>query len=338
MLNPVRALAGARRFVRVLALALPLAALAAAANPTWIQQAELAASDGLAGDQFGWSASVSGDTAVFGAVSRNSAQGTAYVLLRSDGTWSQQQELTASDGAADDQFGYSVSVSGDTAVIGAWGKAIDSQINQGAVYVFVRNGGVWTQQQELTAPDGAGGDGFGLSVSVSGDTALIGAPGNGVAYVFVRSGGVWRQQQELTASDSVAGDYFGYSVSVSGGTAVIGALARNNYRGAAYVFALSGGAWGQQQELIASDGAADDEFGYAVAMSGNTVLIGAPGKNGSQGAAYGFALSGGVWGQQQELTASDGAAGDSFGDSVSVSGATAVIAAYHKNTAETTNE
>ncbi len=269
---------------------------------------------------------------MFGAVSRNSAQGTAYVLLRSDGTWSQQQELTASDGAADDQFGYSVSVSGDTAVIGAWGKAIDSQINQGAVYVFVRNGGVWTQQQELTAPDGAGGDGFGLSVSVSGDTALIGAPGNGVAYVFVRSGGVWRQQQELTASDSVAGDYFGYSVSVSGGTAVIGALARNNYRGAAYVFALSGGAWGQQQELIASDGAADDEFGYAVAMSGNTVLIGAPGKNGSQGAAYGFALSGGVWGQQQELTASDGAAGDSFGDSVSVSGATAVIAAYHKNT------
>jgi uncharacterized protein (TIGR03437 family) len=279
------------------------------------------------GDQFGWSESVSGNTAVIGAASKNNAEGAAYVFVLSGGVWSRQQELTASDAAADDELGYSVSVSGDTAVIGAWGKAL----NQGAAYVFVRSNGVWTQQQELTASDGAGGDGFGFSVSVSGDTALIGAPGNGAAYVFVRSGGVWSKQQELTASDEAASDYFGYSVSVSGNTALIGASAKNTNQGAAYVFVQSGQVWTQQQELTASDGATDDSFGFSVSVSGGTSAIGAPGNSGSQGAAYGFLLSGGVWGQQQKVTASDGAAGDSFGNSVSVSGASAVIGAYHKN-------
>ena len=331
MLSPVLVPVVAGRLVRVLALVALLASLAAAANPTWTEQQELAASDGFVGDQFGWSVSVSGDTAVIGAVSKNNAQGAAYVLVRSSGAWTQQQELTAFDGAADDYFGFSASVSGDTAVIGAWNKTINSQSGQGAAYVFVRSGGVWTRQQELTASDGAWDDAFGYSVSVSGDTAVIGAPGNGAAYVFVRSGGVWSEQQELTASDETAGDYFGYSVSVSGGTALIGASAKNTNQGAAYVFVQSGQVWTQQQELTASDGAAKDSFGFSVSMSGGTAVIGAPGNNGSQGAAYGFALSGGVWGQQGKLTASDGAAGDSFGNSVSVSGASAVIAAYHKN-------
>ena len=332
MLSPVLVPAGASRFVRALALVVPLAALAAAANPPWTEQQELTASDGAANDNFGRSVSVSADTAVIGASSEINAQGAAYVLVRSGGVWTQQQELTASDGAVDDYFGFSVSVSGDTAVIGAWNKAINSQSGQGAAYVFVRSNGVWTRQQELTAPDGAWEDAFGFSVSVSGDTAVIGAPGKnagqGATYVFVRSGGAWTQQQELTASDGAAGDWFGYSVSLSGSTAVIGALAKHNYQGAAYVFVLSGGVWGQQQELTASDGAAGDEFGYSVAVSGGTAVIGAPG---SRGAAYVFVRSGGVWGQPQKLTASDGAAGDSFGNSVSVSGDTAVIAAYHKN-------
>ncbi len=174
MLNPVLAPAGASRFVRALALAFSIAALAAAANPTWTEQQELAASDGLAYDEFGWSVSVSGDTAVIGASGRNNAQGAAYVWVRSGGEWSQQQELTASDGAMLDEFGYSVSVSGDTAVIGAWNKTINLQQQQGAAYVFVRSGGVWTMQQELTASDAAQDDGFGLSVSVSGETRFQG--------------------------------------------------------------------------------------------------------------------------------------------------------------------
>ena len=210
------------------------------------------------------------------------------MFVRSSGVWSQQQELTASDGAANDYFGYSVSVSGDTAVIGAYGKISD----QGAAYVFVRSSGVWSQQQKLTASDGAASDDFGYSVSVSGDTAVIGADGNnslqGAAYVFVRSSGVWSQQQELTASDGAANDYFGYSVSVSGDTAVIGAYGKNSFQGAAYVFVRSSGVWSQQQELTASDGAANDYFGGSVSVSGDTAVIGASGKNSNQGAAYVF--------------------------------------------------
>ena len=335
MLSPVLVPAGASRFVRALALVVPLAALAAAANPPWTEQQELTASDGAANDNFGRSVSVSADTAVIGASSEINAQGAAYVLVRSGGVWTQQQELTASDGAVDDYFGFSVSVSGDTAVIGAWNKAINSQSGQGAAYVFVRSNGVWTRQQELTAPDGAWEDAFGFSVSVSGDTAVIGAPGKnagqGATYVFVRSGGAWTQQQELTASDGAAGDWFGYSVSLSGSTAVIGALAKHNYQGAAYVFVLSGGVWGQQQELTASDGAAGDSFGNSVSVSGDTAVIAAYHKNADQGAAYLFVRSGGVWGQQQELTATDGVANDYFGVSVSVSGGTAAIGAVGRN-------
>jgi len=246
------------------------------------------------------------------------------------GAWTGQQELTASDGAMGDQFGGSVSLSGDTAVIGA----ADRNAYQGAAYVFVQSGGVWSQQQELIASDGAGSDAFGNSVSVSGDTALIGASGknsgHGAAYVFVRTSGVWTQQQELTASDGAAGDNFGWSVSLSGNMALIGAPDKSSYQGAAYMFTLSGGVWRQQQKLRAPDGAVGDKFGYSVSVSGNTAIAGAVGKNSSEGTAYVFVQSGTAWAQQRELTASDGAAGDWFGGSVSVSGNTALIAARAK--------
>ena len=221
-------------------------------------------------------------------------------------TWSQDQKLTASDGAADAYWGASVSLSGDgnTALIGAWGAKVGANTNQGAAYVFVRSGVTWSQDQKLTASDGAAGDAFGASVSLSGDgnTALIGAENatvgantaQGAAYVFVNSGGTWSQQQELTASDGAAYDQLGSSVSLSadGKTALIGTPDANAYQGAAYVFVLSGGIWSQQQKLTASDGAADAYFGASVSLSpdGNTALIGTPyatvGANTHQGAAY----------------------------------------------------
>jgi len=276
MLNSVLVPTGARRLVRVVGLVSLLAALAAAAGPggawkkagadeglrqaferaaqyslavapAWMQQQELIASDGAANDSFGVSVSVSGDTAVIGASAKNSGRGAAYVFVLSGGLWSQQQELTASDGAAFDEFGVSVSVIGDTALIGA----ISKNAYQGAAYVFVLSGGVWTQQQELTASDGAAGDGFGSSVSMSGDLALIGAGGKtvnsqvsqGAAYVFALSGTTWTQQQELTASDGGVFDQFGNSVSVSGNTVVIGAASKTinsqPNQGAAYVFAAT---------------------------------------------------------------------------------------------------
>jgi hypothetical protein len=248
----------------------------------------------------------------------------AQYPLAVDPTWTQQQELTASDGSVNDQFGESISVSGDTAVIGALNK----NSGQGAAYVFVRSGGVWSQQQELTASDGAANDEFGYAVAVSGDTVVIGAyqknSRQGAAYVFVRSVGVWSQQQELTTSDGAANDEFSYALAVSGDTAVIGAYQKNSRQGAAYVFVRSAGVWSQQQELTASDGAANDEFGVSVSVSGNTAVMGAFYKNSYQGAAYVFVDSGGVWSQQQELTAADGAANDFFGRSVSLSGDTAL--------------
>ena len=162
-------------------------------DPVWTQQAELTASDGAPSDNFGYSVAVSGDTAVVGAFEFNSpAKGAAYVFVRTGVTWSQQQELTASDAASGDWFGYSVSVSGDTAVVGAPQQV---SLGKGAAYVFVRSGANFSQQQKLTASDGAAGDLFGGSVAVSGDTAVVGAPeflstpeGKGAAYAFVRSG------------------------------------------------------------------------------------------------------------------------------------------------------
>ena len=311
-------------------------------DPTWTQQQELTASDGAASDYFGRSVSVSGDTAVIGAYYKNATQGAAYVFVRSGGVWSQQQKLTAGDGATSDYFGYSVSVSGDTAAIGAYSKTVGSNSSQGAAYVFVRSGTSWSQQQKLTAADGAAYDNFGASVSVSGDTAAIGAynktvgsnSSQGAAYVFVRSGTSWTQQQKLTAADGAGSDEFGASVSVSGDTATIGAyggnVGSNSQQGAAYVFVRSGTSWTQQQKLTASDGAANDDFGCSVSVSGNTAAIGAWGANNEQGAAYVFVRSGGVWSQQQKLTASDGAASDYFGNSVSVTGDTAAIGARGK--------
>src|SRR5207248_1409745 len=151
----------------------------------------------------------------------------------------------------------------------------------------------FTQQQELTASDGAAYDQFGYSVALSGDgnTALLGAYGKnaaqGEADRVTRWGATWSQQQELTASDGAANDQFGYSVALSGdgNTALVGAVYKNAYQGAAYAFTRSGATWSQQQELTASDGAANDRFGYSAALSGdgNTALLGAYGKNAAQG-------------------------------------------------------
>ena len=172
-------------------------------------------------------------------------QGAAYVFTCSGTpcTWTQRQELTASDGASGDEFANTVAVSGNTAIIGAPYK----NSYQGAAYVFTCSGTpcTWTQQQELTAADGAHGDVFGYSVAVSGETAIIGAIGNnssrGAAYVFTCSGTpcTWKQRQELTAYYGASGDVFGTRVALSGAMAVIGApgetIGNNSLQGAAYV-------------------------------------------------------------------------------------------------------
>ena len=309
---------------------------------TWTQQAELTAGDGVAGDTFGQSVALSGTIAAIGAPGHPSGtsevQGAAYVFVQSGTTWTQQAELTASDGAANDAFGNTVALSGTIAVVGAALHEVGANGSQGAAYVFVQSGATWTQQQELTASDGAESDGFGTSVGISGTTAIVGAihhtvgenPDQGAAYIFVRSGATWTQQQELSANDGVAGDELGDSVAISGTLAIASSTTHNEGQGAAYIFVQSGATWTQQQELTASDGEPSDNFGYCVGLSGTTAVVGAIYHTvGStlQGAAYVFAQSGTTWTQQGELAASDGAGDDLFGFAVSVSGTTAVVGA-----------
>ncbi len=305
----------------------------------WTQQQKLTAADGINNDLFGYAVAVSGDTAVVGAYGDDinfSAQGSAYVFVRSSGVWTLQQKLIAADADTADRFGWSVAVAGDTIVVGAQTDAA----NQGSVYVYTRSGTVWSEQQKLVAADGGPSDQFGESVAVVGDTAVVGAVRDnfdqGSAYVFTRSGTVWTQQQKLNAADAASNDGFGLSVGVAGDTAVVGAyrdiVGGAFDQGSAYVFTRSGTVWTQQQKLTASDAAANDRFGQSVAVTGDTAVVGAAwdnvGATADQGSAYLFTRSGTVWTEQQHLTASDGTDNDHFGVSVALAGDTALVGAY----------
>jgi hypothetical protein len=258
-----------------------------------------------------------------------------------------QARLPVTDGAAGDNYGAAVAVSGDTAVVGAPETAVSGKAATGVAYVFVRSSGVWKLQRKLTAGNGAAaGDRFGSAVAVSGDTVVIGARyadtvgiGNtGVAYVFVRSSGVWNLQQKLTAVDAAFNDDFGWSVAVSGNTVLVGARDRDTGAkadtGAAYVFVRSGASWAMQQILSVPEisAIAEDHFGESVAVSGNTALVGVPDADivGSPnaGVAYAYTRSGVVWTAAPVLYAVGSfATADRFGESVSLSGNTAVIGA-----------
>jgi uncharacterized repeat protein (TIGR01451 family) len=300
---------------------------------TWTQQQRLLASDAAAGDLFGSSVSISGDTVVVGASSADTPggfgfdTGAAYVFARAGTTWTQQQKLRPPDSPAQDFFGYSASLSGESLVVGAWGDDTLGAVDSGAAYVFVRNGTVWSLQQKFRPYDPTTDARFGLSVSISGETLVVGAPGAGAgaAYVFRRSVTTWVQQQKIVAPAGAL--QFGQSVAISGDTLVVGApLAGAGAAGAAYVFVRTGTAWSAQQTLVASDAAAGDAFGSSVSVSANTVVVGAPGDDigvADTGSVYAFVRSGTTWTQQQKLL-SDGAAGDALGSSVSVSGNTAV--------------
>jgi hypothetical protein len=286
--------------------------------------AQLTVAGAAAADHLGYSVAISGTTAVVGAYGVHSGTGAAYVFTRSGSTWKQRAELTAADGAAGDDFGWSVAIAGTTVVVGAPHR--DS--GAGAAYVFTRSGTVWSQQAELTA---AAAEGFGASVAVSGTTAVAGADGTsgtGAAFVFTRSGSTWTQQAELADPGGAPGDGFGRSVAISGSATVVGAPGTGSGTGAAYVFTRSAGIWTQQSGLTASDAAAGDYFGWSVAIAGTTAVVGADGSNSFTGAAYVFTQSGSSWPQQAELADPGGAEYDYFGSAVAVSGTTAVVGAY----------
>jgi hypothetical protein len=314
----------------------------------WSQQAKLGPSELVVGDQFGSSVAINADgtTAVVGAESKNATPGTTnhdvsgavYVYTRSGSTWTQQAKLTASDSAAGLRFGTSVSLSadGNTVLVGARGNAWSGgPAPAGAAYVFTRSGSTWSQQQKLTASDAATGDYFGTSAALSADglTAVVGAPAKssstGASYVFTSSGGVWTQQAELTAADAAANDSFGTSVAVNGDgtTALVGASGKDSYRGAGYVFILSGGVWSQQAKLSAAGGVAADAFGAHVGLAsgGAVAVLSAPGKLNNAGSVYEFTRAGVVWTQDSEQTSDTDTDGDTVGSSVSMNGSGSTI-------------
>ena len=306
--------------------------------------AKLVASDAWYGDLFGISVALDGDTTVIGASSDSHVgaedAGSAYVFVRDGGTWVLQQKLIPLDIVANDFFGVSVALSGDTVLVGSPNDSHAGGSVAGSAYVFTRSGSTWTQQAKLTASDAATGQSFGVAVALVADTAVVGAYGDdhaglfsGSAYVFTRSGTVWTQQQKLTASDAANYDRFAEAVALSGETALIGATGSGGTNaGAAYVFVRSSGVWTQQQKLTSSDLEDNDYFGDSVSLDGDTAVMGATGDSHaggtSAGSAYVFTRSGTTWAEQAKLTAFDAMSWDLCGYSVAVAGDTALVGAW----------
>ncbi len=307
----------------------------------WSQQAYLKASNTGAGDEFGFSVAISGDIVVVGARYEDSAStginedggndgapdsGAAYVFVRTGAQWSQQAYLKAGNAGSEDLFGFSVGVSGNTVVVGAYqedgsslvvnGPYNDNFSNSGAAYVFVRTGAQWSQQAYLKASNAEVDDRFGYSVGISGDTIVAGAwaedslamgvngfqgngtPESGAAYVFVRTGAQWSQQAYLKAHNTGVLDHFGMSVAVSGDTVVVGATGESS-----------------NSTGVNGDG-------------GNNDAVFA-------GAAYVFARVGTQWSQQAYLKASNTDSDDMFGRSVAVSGDIIVVGAADEDSGAT---
>ncbi|MBC7899618.1 MAG: carboxypeptidase regulatory-like domain-containing protein, partial [Saprospiraceae bacterium] len=312
---------------------------------------------------FGVSVAISGDTVVVGSsndtIGGATQRGSAYIYQRNNGGpdgWGEIKKIVALDGAEDDLFGNSVSISNNTVVVGAIYSG-GGVLGNGAAYIFSQNAGGgnnWGQIKKLAAPDGSDGDFFGGSVGISGDTVIVGAENDniaavseGSAYIFERNAGGtgnWGQLRKLVVPNGNSGANFGHSVSVSGNVVIVGAnqdAAGANGTGSAHIHERDAGGpnnWGQVKKLAAADGATGDFFGQSVSISGDAVIVGAPfddvAAGTDQGSAYVFSQNAGGadnWGQVTKLTAADGAAGDIFGYAVAVSGDNFLVGAYLAN-------
>jgi hypothetical protein len=325
----------------------------AAETNAWAQLAELTPTTRVNQDWFGVSAAVSGNTAVVGAFDANIEKtGTAYVFVKPSSGWgnmTQTATLTPSDGG--EGFGTSVAISGDTIIVGAANASNQHRRNHaqtpdpqtqgpGAAYIFVKPSSGWsdmTETAKLTASDGVGGDAFGYNVSMSGNTAAVGAifahSGAGAAYVFVKPATGWStmtQTAELTASDSSTFDNMG-SVAISGDTVVTGAYGHNNFMGAAYVFVKSSTGWKDMTQSAEFSSKASQFYGFSVATDGKIAIVGAVGANQGVGAALVYVKPSTGWKNTSKftakLTASSSSGVSGLSQSMSISGKRIVLGA-----------
>lgn len=247
--------------------------------------------------------------------------------------WLEKGKLFPTDGGDYNSFGCSMSLYNHTALVGA--RNDDYGFNSGVAYIFQYENGVWVQEAKLLASDGVEGDWFGWSVSLHDDIALIGAfedddngDSSGSAYIFEKIDGSWVQVSKLLPNDGTEDDWFGYAVSIFNQTAVVAARGKDFQHdfGAVYIFQQTNGSWLQQAKLMPSDSSPGDCFGESLSLENETLIIGST-AYGTSGSAYVFQNNNGTWIQQMKLLPSDGAFGDGFGFSVSLSGNNVVIGA-----------
>lgn len=297
--------------------------------------------DGSAGDAFGGAVALEGNTAVVGAPLDDSARGndsgSAYVFVRTTSEWVLQAHLSDGSGKSRDNFGYALSLSGDSILIGAPNAVVGAFV-KGNAFVFVRNGSTWSQQTKWVGEDG---DRFGCSVALDGDHALIGAendrpasgPGQGSVSHYQRIGSTWTFQSKLVDSDGAIDDYFGSSVCLDGDTALIGAPIGKNAAGlrvgTASVFVRSGSQWIQRAKLTNPEPEAYERFGDSLSLDGGRALIACPSDSAGAerivGSVYVYVLEGTSWVYEAKLTDPTPAASESFGSSVSLDGDLALI-------------
>lgn len=302
-------------------------------NNTWTQQAALQGSGTGIGQNQGRSVSISGDgnTAVWGAPGDNGGIGAAYVFTRTGGVWTQQGgKLVGSGNIGTSLQGFDIDISFDGNTFAIAGYGDNGGI--GAVWVFTRSGGIWTQQAKITATGLIGGSpNFGSSVTISSDGNTIASGANlengnvGSTFVFTRSGGVWTQQTKLVATGSIGNANQGSSVSLdnTGDTLAVGGPNDNGGIGATWIFTRSGGVWIQQGKVIGSGNIGSSQQGTEASVElsgdGNVLCVGGPSDNGNRGAVWIFTRTGGVWTQQSKITPSDGSGTPLFGRGLNIS-------------------
>jgi hypothetical protein len=307
----------------------------------WKLQSEFNPTDGGPGDDFGRSVSLYGSTLVVGAPGHSTpnatTEGTVYVFTYSGTRWNKVAELEPSDGQSAEGFGFATAIYGNTLVASTATRAIAGQ-QENAAYVFTKSGSTWVQKSELVAPNGAVGDDFGQSLSISEGNLAVGAPERtaptpfgsaliGAVDNYTATFGGWKLASELKGT----GGLFGWSVALNGSTLAVGAPGLGENEGEAFVYVKGTSGWANQASLVPPATSTGDEFGVVISLSGSVLVAGAPGttvKGSAQGAAFLYVRNGTTWPQTATLTASDGASGDAFGGAVSDYGTTAIVGDY----------
>lgn len=333
--------------MRVSTLALLLVSLASATASVdaqgWVVEDPILASDAVAGDEFSSAIAASDGTLMVGAPDL-STPGAVYVYAELGGDWIEQQILYSSSVSPYDDFGRSIAIEGDIAVVGA---PLTQEVGlfSGSAYVFRFDGTSWVEEQALFASDAAENDRFGEAVAISGDVILIGAFANddqglnsGSAYSFRFDGTSWIEEQKLTASDADSDDNFGDALAIQGDFALISSPREEgagNDTGAVYAFEYDGVSWVQQQKFYSLDPGLVDLFGGSISIDGARAIIGAQGDRDlfiNGGSAYIFGFDGTTWSQEQKITPGPQCGEwDRFGESVSIDGNAAIVGAGEYN-------